>query len=106
MAESDSHKRAKTKAAGQTGETEAPLRGNRRLDARTSKRAVEVELSGTVAGLEKAVRRLKDSGKPQKVLQVPQKDMAKAAKAMQNIGISGTIKNMIGTKRRSVPKKK
>jgi len=59
-----------------------------------------------VAGLEKAVRRLKDSGKPQKVLQVPQKDMAKAAKAMQNIGISGTIKNMIGTKRRSVPKKK
>jgi hypothetical protein len=34
----------------------------------------------------------KDSGKPQKVLQVPQKDMAKAAKAMQNVGISGTVK--------------
>jgi hypothetical protein len=48
----------------------------------------------------------KDSGKPQKVLQVPQKDMAKAAKAMQNVGISGTIKNMGGTKRRSVSKKK
>jgi len=34
----------------------------------------------------------KDSGKPQKVLQVPQKDMAKAAKAMQNIGVGGTVK--------------
>jgi len=40
-----------------------------------------------MAGLEKAARRLKDSGRPQKVLQVPQKDMAKAAKAMQNVGI-------------------
>ncbi len=48
----------------------------------------------------------KDSGKPQKVLQVPQKDMAKAAKAVQNVGISGTVKNMGGTKRRSVSKKK
>jgi len=38
-------------------------------------------------GLEKAAKRLKDSGKPQKVLQVPQKDMAKAAKAMQNARI-------------------
>jgi hypothetical protein len=48
----------------------------------------------------------KDSGKPQKILQVPQKDMAKAAKAMQNVGIIGTVKNMGGTKRRSVSNKK
>jgi len=48
----------------------------------------------------------KDSGKPQKVLQVPQKDMAKAAKAIQNVGVGGTVKNMGGTKRRSVAKKK
>jgi len=47
----------------------------------------------------------KDSGKPQKVFQVPQKDMSKAAKAMQNVGVSGTVKNMGGTKRRSVKKK-
>jgi len=44
--------------------------------------------------LEKAAKRLKDSGRPQKVLQVPQKDMARAAKAMQNVGIGGTVKNM------------
>ena len=48
----------------------------------------------------------KDSGKPQKVLQVPQKDMARAAKAMQNVGVSGTVKNMGGTKKHSVSKKK
>jgi len=105
MAESDSHQRAKSKAAGQAGRTEAPLRGNRRLDALIPRKAIEIERSGTIAGLEKAAKRLKDSGRPQKVLQVPQKDMAKAAKAMQNVGISGTVKNMGGTKRRSVKKK-
>ena len=106
MSESDSHKRAKTKAAGQAGKTEAPLRGNRRLDAATPGKAIEIERSGAMAGLEKAAKRLKDSGKPQKVLQVPQKDMAKAAKAMRKIGAGGTVKNMSGTKRCSVPKKK
>lgn len=105
MAESDSHRRAKSKAAGRAGQTEAPLRGNRRLDALTPRKAIEIERSGTMAALEKAAKRLKDSGKPQKVLQVPQKDMAKAAKAIQNVGISGTVKNMGGTKRRSVKKK-
>lgn len=59
-----------------------------------------------MAGLEKAAKRLKDSGKPQKILQVPQKDMAKAAKALKNVGVGGTVKNMGGTKRRSVSKKK
>lgn len=58
-----------------------------------------------MAGLEKA-KRLKDSGRPQKVLQVPEKDMAKAAKMMRNVGVGGTVKNMGGIKRRSVSKKK
>ncbi|MDL1960151.1 MAG: hypothetical protein LWX01_00345 [Deltaproteobacteria bacterium] len=106
MAESDSHQRTKSKAAGQAGRTEAPLCGNRRLDALTPRKAIEIERSGTLAGLEKAAKRLKDSGRPQKILQVPQKDMAKAAKAMQNVGVGGTVKNMGGTKRRSVTKKK
>ncbi len=106
MTESESHKRAKSKAAGRAGKTEAPLRGNRRLDAVTPRKATEIERSGTITGLQKAAKRLKDSGKPQKVLQVPQKDMAKAAKAMRNIGLGGTVKNMGGTRRRSVPKKK
>ena len=106
MAESDSHRRAKSEAAGRAGKTEAPLRGNRRLDALTPRKAIEIERSGTMAGLEKAAKRLKDSGRSQKVLQVPQKDMTKAAKALKNVGVGGTVKNMGGTKRRSVPKKK
>ncbi len=106
MSESTSHKKAKTKAAGKGGRTEVPLPRNRRLDAETDKKATEVERSGTAQGLKKAVRRLRDSRKPQKVLQVPQKDIPKAVEAMKEIGVSGTVKNMSGTKKRSVPKKK
>ncbi|MEE9168939.1 MAG: hypothetical protein V3U73_04200 [bacterium] len=51
-----------------------------------------------------AARRLKQSGTPQKVLQVPQKNMDAAAQAMRNVGVGGTVKNMGGTKRRSVPR--
>ena len=104
MAETPSHKRAKRKAAGKSGQTEVPLPGGRRLDAATPKRATEVERSGTTVGLRKAARRLRDSGKPQKILQVPQKDMDKAAQAMRDVGVSGTVKNMGDTKRRSVRK--
>ena len=102
MAESQSHKKAKAKAAGKQGKTEVPIKGNRRLDATTKIRATEIERSGSMPGLSKAARRLKASRKPQKVLQVPQKDMPKAAKAMQKVGVKGTVKNISGTKRRSV----
>lgn len=105
MSESESHKRAKAKAAGKSGDTEVPL-GSSRLDAATQKKAVEVERSGTDQALEKAAKRLKASGKSQKVLQVPQKDMSKAVEAMQKEGVSGTVKNMGGTKRRSARPKK
>ena len=102
MAESQSHKQAKRKAAGKTGKTEAPLKGGGRLDARTKIKATEVERSGSSAGLEKAAKRLKQSRKPQKVLMVPQNDMDKATKAMRKVGVSGTVKNLSGTKRRQV----
>lgn len=105
MTESKSPKNAKSKAAGKSGKTEVPISRNRSLDAATAKKATEVERSGTQESLEKAARRLKSSGKPQKVLQVPQKDMEKAAKAMKKAGVGGTVKNMGGTKRRSIPKK-
>lgn len=106
MAETKSHKSAKISAAGKGGKTEVPLSRNRRLDALTNSggRATEVERSGAPALLKKAAQRLKDSGAKQKVLQVPQKDLEKAAKAMKTIGISGTVKNMGATKSRHVPK--
>lgn len=107
MSESISHKRAKAKAAGKKGRTEVPIRGGRRLDAKSAGgKATEVERSGSSAGLKKAARRLKASRAKQRVLQVPQKDMTKAAKAMRDVGVSGTVKNMGGTRRRSIPKKK
>ena len=103
MTESSSHQRAKSRAAGSAGETEVPLPGNRRLDALTpSGRATEVERTGTAQGLEAAARRLRDAEARQHVLQVPQKDMDAAAEAMRKIGVSGTVKNMSGTKRRPV----
>ena len=104
MAEKDSHRRTKNKAAGSGGKTEVRLPGNQRLDALTKggRRATEVERSGTATGLSAAARRLKKSGAPQKVLQVPQKDMDAASKALRDAGIGGTVKNMGGTKRRSV----
>ena len=104
MAEKDSHRRAKNKAAGSRGRTEVPLSGNQRLDALTQGggRATEVERSGIRAGLNAAARRLRKSGASQKVLQVPQKDMDAASKALRDAGIGGTVKNMGRTKRRSV----
>ena len=102
MPETSSHERAKAKAAGRRGETEIPVRGECRLDAATERRATEVERSGSCDRLKAAAQRLQASGKPQKVLQVPQEDMDKAARAMREVGVSGTVKNMSGIKRRHV----
>ena len=63
MPESQSHKRAKSRAPGKT---EVPLSGGRRLDSASQKRAAEVERNP--GGLDKAASRLKASGRPQKVL--------------------------------------
>ena len=103
MAKSKSHKQAQTKAAGKGGRTEVKLKGNKLLDAlsKSGKRATEVERSGSSSNLEKAAKRLNARRSTQKVLQVPEKHMAKAAKAMKDVGVTGTVKNMSGTKRRS-----
>ena len=104
MSKSPSHKCAQSKAAGKGGKTEVKLRRGKRLDALTKsgKKATEVERSGTSTGLEKAAQRLKMRRSKQKVLQVPQKDITKAVQAMKKKGVKGTVKNMSGTKRRSV----
>ena len=101
MSETRSHRRAKARAAGPDGTTEAHLPRGKRLDALTKSggRATEIERSGSAAGLIAAAKRLKQSGARQKVLQVPQKDMTAAAKAMRAAGIGGTVKNMGSTKR-------
>lgn len=107
MPETKTHKTAKKRAAGRGGETEVPLKGNKRLDALTQGggRATEVERSGSKQGLDKAAKRLKSSDASQKVLQVPQKDMKKAVEAMRDAGVGGTVKNMGGTKATRVRRK-
>ena len=102
MAKSTSHRRAQGKAAGKDGRTEVPLRSGKRLDARTRKTATEVERSPADDRLRLAARRLGESRASRKVLQVPQQNMPKAAAAMRKEKVRGTVKNMGGTKRRSV----
>jgi len=102
MAESQAHRRAKAQAAGRSGTKEKLIKGNRRLDAQTKVKATEVERSGSTQGLKKAISRLKTSRKPQKVLQVPQQNIANAVKLMKERRVKGTVKNMGGTRRRSV----
>ena len=53
-----------------------------------------------------AATRLKESRRSQKILQVPHKDMNKAVGVMRTVGVSGTVKNMSGTKKRYVSKGK
>lgn len=107
MAESKSHKRAKSRAAGSGGRTEVSLRGKKRVDAvsEKGKRITEVERSSSFPRIKKAAQRLKRRRGTQKVLQVPNGNVPKARRAMQEIGVGGTVKNMSGTRRSSVKAK-
>lgn len=102
MPEKSSHKSAKSKAAGKAGRKEVIIKGGRRIDVMTKSKAVEVERGGTTQ-LVKAAQRLKASRKPQKVLEVPTKSMSKAREAMRKVGVSGTVRNISGTKRSYLP---
>jgi len=101
MSKSNAHKQAQIKAAGKNGTIEKKLPSGQRLDALSAngKRATEIERCGN---LKAAARRLKESGASQKTLQVPQNHLARAEKAMKDAGVKGTVKNMSGTKRKSV----
>ena len=101
MSETPSHKQAKRNAPGKT---EVPISRNRRLDSATLKTATEVQRHPS--GLRQAVGRLKASGRPRRVLQVPQPLMKPAAAEMRRQNVSGTVKNLGGTKRQSVSKKR
>jgi len=52
MSETSSHERAKSKAAGKSGKTEVPLKGKRRLNAASKRKATEIERSGNMDGLD------------------------------------------------------
>ncbi|PIW85500.1 MAG: hypothetical protein COZ95_04195 [Nitrospirae bacterium CG_4_8_14_3_um_filter_50_41] len=96
MSESKSHKRAKQKAPGKT---EVPVPGGR-IDSATKKTATQVERNKS--SLPNSVSKLKSSRRPHKVLQVPHPLIPDAAAEMKRQKVKGTVKNMSGTKRRSV----
>lgn len=103
MPEKSTHKRMKSKVAGKTGRKEVAIKGGRRLDVATKYKAAEIEQGGP-SQLEKAAQRLKSSRRSQKVLIVPSTSMSKAREAMRKVGVSGTVRNISGTKRSYVPK--
>jgi len=69
-------------------------------------KAVEVERSGNVSVIQELVERLKESGKPQKVLIVPSRSMNQAKNILKKEGVSATISNISGTRREYVYSKK
>ena len=96
MPESRSHKQGKGKAA----QTEVPIPGNRRLDAIRGSSGIEVERSGTEAGIRRALSRLGTQTNKNKILRVPQNDMEMAAQIAQENDAHLNITNLSKTKRR------
>lgn len=71
----------------------------RRRDAEP---AEEVDRSGSARHLERAAKRLKHVDAADRILYVPQWDMAKAEQAMRKAGVAGAVSNLCGSKRRVV----
>lgn len=102
MTESQSHKRAKNKAAGRNGRTEIPISRGRRLDAKNGHKAIEIERSGTKKGISKALSRLKTQTNSKKELLVPNRDLDKAKNVAKKRGDNVLIQNLSRSKRRFV----
>ena len=102
MSESKSHRNLKNRLAGPKGTTEKKISRGRRLDARTARKAFEIERSGTSAGISKAISRLNSQKTAKKELRVPNAHLNLAVKTAKSKGTNVTIKNLSGTKRRTI----
>lgn len=69
---------------------------------RDERRAEQIERSGSSRHLERAAKRLKHVNAVDRVLYVPQWDMAKAEIAMRRAGVTGAVSNLCGSQRRRV----
>jgi hypothetical protein len=83
---------------------EPDLARRRRSAARKrgERQAEEVDRSGSARHLERAAKRLKHVNAVDRVLYVPQWDMAKAEIAMRRAGVTGAVSNLCGTRRKLV----
>jgi len=92
MSPSRKHESIKKREAGKTGKKEHWIRG-KRIDVVKKSKAVEVQTTVTSTGLLQAAKRLKSSGRKQKVLVVPKsKDVPKAAAALRKAKTGGTAR--------------
>lgn len=66
---------------------------------RDGRRAEEVDRSGSQRHLERAAKRLKHVDAADRILYVPQWDMAKAELAMKRAGVTGAVSNLCGSQR-------
>lgn len=102
MAETSSHKNTKTRGLSGS-KTEVPIRGNRRLDASSSKIAREVERSSGEKLLAKAIRRLNTQTNRKKELLVPTPNLDKAKEIAKKVARGKLlIQNLSRTQRRFV----
>ena len=83
---------------------EPALQHRRRLAAeeKENKQAREIDRTGSDKSLERAAKRLKHVRAEDRVLYVPQWDMAKAEIAMRKAGVSGAVSNLCGSQRKLV----
>ena len=92
MSPSRKHEAIKRREAGRTGKPEHWVRG-KRIDVVKKGKAIEVQTTVTSEGLLKAAKRLKSSGRPQRVLVVPKpEDVPKAARALRKAKTGGTAR--------------
>ena len=98
MKRSNQHERLKKK---ERGIKEKKVKGGR-LDSSTKIKDVEIERTGSLQRLKHAIKKLKDSKKPQKVLRVPQKDMKKAEEIAKQLNAKITITNLQKTKSKKI----
>jgi hypothetical protein len=83
---------------------EPPLARRRRLaaEAKDYKKAAEWDRTGSDKSLEHAAKRLKHVKAEDRVLFVPQWDMARAEIAMRKAGVNGAVSNLCGSQRKRV----
>jgi len=92
MSPSRKHERIKKKEAGTTGKMEHRVRG-KRIDVVKKGKAIEVQTTVTSEGLFKAAKRLRSSGRRQRVLVVPTPEhVPKAAAALRKAKTGGTAR--------------
>ncbi|MEZ5995211.1 MAG: hypothetical protein R3C25_05610 [Hyphomonadaceae bacterium] len=83
---------------------EPALARRRRLaqQAKDGKKALEIDRTGSDRHLERAAKRLKHVKAVDRVLYVPQWDMAKAEIAMRRAGVRGAVSNLCGSQRKRI----